>query len=122
MSRDGKLGSTEQSRKMREEREKAFRLIRDDITALHRMPEFNRWLGRLLQRCGLTDSFETESGSRIFRLEGRRDIAVEVLAEIEEIEPGAYFRVLKARQEFEMMIRAKDEPSPEGEDDGDADE
>jgi hypothetical protein len=77
-------------------------------------------LGWVLQRCGLTDAFYENNGSELFKFEGRRQIAVEILSEMKEYVPDIYERVLGARKNYEVdlnhitltpeeMIRAEDD-------------
>lgn len=61
-------------------------------------------LGWVLQRCGLTDAFYENNGSELFKFEGRRQIAVEVLSEMKEYVPDIYERVLGARKNYEMDL------------------
>lgn len=113
---EGPLFSRENQKKAQEAEAKARRLILGDIRTLESIPEFRRWMGRLCQRCGLTDAFSTNNGSEMFRFEGRRSISVEVVKEFDEQVPGFYERVLAARRAFENEIRS--EPSEEENDDG----
>jgi len=106
---EGPLGDPANQRAAQKMERRARAIIKEDLLALESEPSFRRWIGRLCQRCGLTDVFDTDSGSRIFRMEGRRSIAVEVLKEFDDQVPGFYERVLAARRAFEQEIQ---EPLP----------
>jgi hypothetical protein len=112
---EGPLSNRENQKKAQEAEAKARRVIFGDIRTLENVPEFRRWMGRLCQRCGLTDAFNTSNGSEMFRFEGRRSIAVEVVKEFDDLVPGFYERVLAARRAFENELRS--EPQQEENDD-----
>lgn len=108
---EGPLSNRENQKKTQEVEARARRTILGDLRTLESVPEFRRWMGRLCQRCGLTDAFSTSNGSEMFRFEGRRSIAVEVVKEFDDLVPGFYERVLAARRAFENELRS--EPTEE---------
>lgn len=62
-------------------------------------------LGWTIQRCGLSLASYTTNGSELFQLEGRRQVAIETINEIEKYVPDIQERVAKARQEFRQDLR-----------------
>lgn len=97
----------------------AAKAIKSNLLTLERNPEFRLWVGRLLQRCGLTDDLQSPVDSDMHRFMGRRSIAVEVMAEIEAVAPDFYVRVLQARRSFEADLKhlSDREQDDEGEND-----
>lgn len=110
---EGPLSNRENQKKAQESEARARRTILGDLRTLESVPEFRRWMGRLCQRCGLTDAFSTSNGSEMFRFEGRRSIAVEVVKEFDDLVPGFYERVLAARRAFMNEIEIRVDPEEE---------
>ena len=93
-------------------------IIRSTLLTLERNPDFKLWMGRLLQRCGLTDDLRSSEASDTYRFLGRRSVAVETLKEIEDVAPGFYERVLSVRRAFEAEL-SSDKIEDTGEPDAD---
>jgi hypothetical protein len=108
----------EEAPEVRERRQRAEksakRIVKEDLLSLAKQAGFRRWMGRLVQRCGLTDDLHTTNGGDIQRFMGRRSIAVEVLAEIEQLHPGFYEQILSARRAFEAELRTELKENDDG--------
>lgn len=94
------------------------------LSKLAETPEFRFFVWTLCQRCGLTDAYAEDSGSAMFRVEGRRAVAVEVLREIDGVlrqkGPHAFYgRVIAEAQAFQREMDSY-KPPAEGEESEDA--
>ena len=97
---EGELGDPKSQEAMRRVDRFIGRRNEEDLRSLVTQPQFMRFMGRLLARCGLTDDLATNNGGDLQRFMGRRSIAVEVLNELEPVSRGFYLQVLNERQDL----------------------
>lgn len=115
---EGTLGDRRGQNLARKVDAEVRRRLQREMEMLASLPEFRLYIGRLLQRCGLTDDLATSNGSEVQRFLGRRSIAVEVLAELEGVMPGFHVQVLTDRLKYQMEIEEKNRNTPQENDDG----
>lgn len=94
------------------------RRLQRELEMLASLPEFRLYIGRLVQRCGLKDDLNTSNGSEIQRFAGRRSIAVEVLAEMENVVPGFELQMMTERFRYQSEIEERNRNTPQENDDG----
>lgn len=75
--------------KLQKEREVA------DLNALLKSPEARRFIWRILKMCGMYESSYTGSGSDTFFREGKRQIGLNILAEVTTVDPNAFLQMMK---------------------------
>ena len=72
----------------------------NDVKAILATKEGLRFMWRYLTECGIFKTSMTGS-SQTFFLEGRRDIGLRLLADVNEADPEAYFRMLSEDKKSE---------------------
>lgn len=113
MNEEGPLSDRQAQNEQRKVDATVRRMAHSDLETLEKMPEFRRYMGRLFQRCGLTDDLDTTNGGEIQRFLGRRSVAVELVQELEAVNPKFYLSVLMAREEIADMLRKAAQPKQE---------
>ena len=95
----------ERRKKHQQAAKKAERIVKDDLYFLESKPEFRRWVGRLVQRCGFLSVLDSNDAAAVQRFMGRQSVAFEAVREFDQIVPGFLERVLAARRQFEQELQ-----------------
>ena len=90
---------------------------RADRTVLMETPAFRRFLFSLIQRAGLFDAAASASDGRELVLEGRRGLAIEILCDLDEVQPvrpASGIPVLTLIQTLTEEVQSVPKEKPDG--------
>lgn len=77
-----------------------FRQNKDDLIFLLKLPQFRRYIWRLLETCSIFRSI-WRCSAEIHRLAGRQELGQDILVEVTSADPDAFVTMLKENQKPE---------------------
>ena len=87
-----------------------------DIRHLLSLVQFRRFVWRYLGRCGLYQTSFSDAANQTYFLEGKRQVGLEIMADITEADPDSYLRMMneaKVREKAEAPPIRVEEPNEE---------
>lgn len=98
MSKKGHLASEPQQKRLQERDELERRNYERDMRVVMSKPEGRRFVWRILSGycCTFEKSFNGNADTTIYR-EGRRAVGVELMQEVQRLEPHAYIEMVQER-------------------------
>ncbi len=77
-----------------------YRQNKDDLVYLLTLPQFRRYIWRLLDTCNIFSSI-WRCSAEIHRLAGRQELGQDILVEVTQADPDAFVTMLKENQKPE---------------------
>lgn len=99
--------SSQQVREGRKREKFEARRNREDLFFLLQHREGRRWLWHLLGRCGIYESSRRDLPHDVYFQEGRRDVGLKLLADVNDADEKALPLMMREAQEDEAREAAK---------------
>lgn len=102
---EGDLNDTDvkRARDMREA--EARKILYSDLNELTENDAFLRWFGKFAHPA-LTQDFSVNNGSNLAQFMGRRQIVIQMMADMDLAAPGFMLRMLTVREQYERRLEA----------------
>lgn len=99
MSRRGIAGSERAQRVLRQAEKRLARQREDDLRELLSLPAGRRFVWRLVDEIAGVHGTTFTGNSQTFHLEGRRSVGIDLMLEIQRLDPGLWLQVVADRMQ-----------------------